>query len=220
MDNIVIVGSSGHAKVLADIAGQQGRYGVVGFLDPFRAVGEQTLGRPVLGTEADLPALVERHAIRAVVVAIGDNASRAAVVARIHAACPALPFATLVHPRAAIAASATIGEGTVVMAGAVVGPDTRVGSHCILNTNCSLDHDSVLGDYASLAPRAVTGGGCRIGEGAAVGIGAVLVHGVQVGRHAVIGASALVLRDVEPLVVAHGVPARVVRARSPGDRYL
>jgi acetyltransferase-like isoleucine patch superfamily enzyme len=53
-----------------------------------------------------------------------------------------------------------------------------------------------------------------------VGIGAVVRHGVRIGEWSVIGAGAVVLEDVPELVVAWGVPSRVVRARKRGDRYL
>ena len=57
MQNIVIVGSSGHASVLADLARLDGRYDIVGLVDRYRAPGERALGFEVLGREEDLPAL-------------------------------------------------------------------------------------------------------------------------------------------------------------------
>ena len=44
MDNIIIIGSSGHAKVIIDIVQQEGKYNIVGLVDRFRNIGEQTLG--------------------------------------------------------------------------------------------------------------------------------------------------------------------------------
>ena len=45
MDNIVIVGSSGHAKAAIDLVRQDGNINAVGVLDRFRSVGEQAVGR-------------------------------------------------------------------------------------------------------------------------------------------------------------------------------
>jgi sugar O-acyltransferase (sialic acid O-acetyltransferase NeuD family) len=220
MDNIVIVGSSGHAKVIIDIVQQAGKFRIVGLLDRFRDVGEKTLGYPVLGKEEDLPELIKAHALTGVIIAIGDNFVRAKVASRIKEISPDLSFPAAVHPTASIAMEVSIGEGTVVMAGVSINPCCSVGQFCILNTHASLDHDSMLEDFASLAPGATTGGTCRIGPYSAIGIGAVLLTAIHVGEHSVIGAGSLVTKSVEPFVVAYGTPARKIRSRQPGGRYL
>ena len=220
MDNIVIIGSSGHAKVIIDIVQQEGRYRIVGLLDRFRDRGEQTLGYPILGREEDLPKLTAIHALRGGIVAIGDNFLRSKVAAHLRRLSPGFPFVSVIHPRSSVAAEVSIGEGTVVMAGVSISPCSSIGRFCILNTNSSLDHDSVLEDFASLAPGATTGGNCRIGRYSAISIGAALIHGIEIGEQTVIGGSSLVMKSIESHVVAHGTPARVVRSRKPGDRYL
>lgn len=220
MNKIFIIGSSGHAKVIIDIVQQQGKYQIVGLLDRHRQVGEQTLGYSVLGEEADLSALILRHGGSGVLLAIGDNFIRSQVAERVQQRCPELRFVTAIHPKANIAAVATVGEGSVVMAGASIGASARVGRFCIVNSQSSLDHDSAMEDFSSLAPGVVTGGNCRIGEGSALGIGTVLIHGIEIGSQSVIGAGSLVLRSIGSSVVAYGRPAEVVRLRRPGDKYL
>lgn len=51
----------------------------------------------------------------------------------------------------------------------------------------------------------------RIREGAWIGSGATVLGPCEVGAHAVVAAGSVVTRDVEPLTVVAGVPARVVR---------
>jgi type II secretory pathway component HofQ len=48
-------------------------------------------------------------------------------------------------------------------------------------------------------------------------IQAVVRQGVRIGRDAVVGAGAVVLEDVPDGVTVAGVPARIIRARSPGS---
>jgi sugar O-acyltransferase (sialic acid O-acetyltransferase NeuD family) len=220
MDSIVIIGSSGHAKVIVDIVQREGKYGIAGLVDRHREVGEETLGYRVLGKEEDLPQLVGARSLKGAIVAIGDNFVRSRVAARVQQLCPDLPFVRAIHPAASLGAEVSIGEGTVIMAGVSINPCSSVGRFCILNTRSSLDHDSTMEDFASLAPGVTTGGNCRIGECSAIGIGAVLVHGVQVGAHSVIGAASLVMKPVESFVVAYGSPAKTIRGREAGDRYL
>lgn len=218
--NIVIVGSSGHARVVLDIVEKQGLYTISGFIDSYRPAGETESGYPILGDESLLPGLVADGELDGFIVAIGDNHIRQKVTDRIAAICPTLPLVAAVHPSANIGRGVVIGPGTVVMAGASVNPASTIGVGCILNTHCSLDHDSAIGDFASLAPASATGGNCKIAAGAAVGIGATLVHGISVGTHTIVGAGATVLRDLPAQVVAYGTPAKVVSERAVGDRYL
>ena len=103
-------------------------------------------------------------------VAIGNNSSRKGEV--ILSKASGYKFPVLIHPRAVVDETATIGEGTIVMAGAVVQADAVIGRHCILNTSCSIDHDCVLGDFVHIAPGAHLCGGVHVGEGALVGVGA------------------------------------------------
>lgn len=220
MDNIVIIGSSGHAKVIIDVVEQEGSYKIAGLLDRYRKVGEQTLGYQVLGQEEDLPQLATRHSLRGAVVAIGDNFIRSKTAARVREACPDLLFVSAIHPKAVIAKNVSVGEGTVIMAGVAVNPCCSIGRFCILNTNSSLDHDSVMEDFSSLAPRVATGGNCRIGGYSAVGIGAVLFNGILIGEHTVIGAGSTALKNLGSFKVAFGTPAKAIYDRKPGDKYL
>jgi sugar O-acyltransferase (sialic acid O-acetyltransferase NeuD family) len=203
-----------------DIVHAAGTHRVAGMIDPLRPLGECIDGTPVIGREGDLPELCSRLGVGGFVVAIGDNHVRSQVFDRVQAMCPGLSPASLVHPASVVSRSAQILPGAVIAAASVVGPGSSVGRCCILNTASSLDHDSQLGDFASLAPGAITGGNVDIGRFSAIGIGAVILHGVRVGEHSVVGASSLIARDLEAFVVAYGVPAQIVRTRSPGDRYL
>jgi len=54
----------------------------------------------------------------------------------------------------------------------------------------------------------------RICAWADIGVNAVILPGVTVGKGAIVGAGAVVTRDVPPLAVVAGVPARVLRYRT------
>ena len=220
MSRVVVVGASQQAKQTIDAMNQQGAYAVVGLVDDAAPAGAELIGYPILGGIDDLTELVALHHIDAAIVAIGDNWTRARVVARVAARCPSLAFATAVHPSAQIGARTTIGAGTVIMAGVIINNDGVVGEHVFLATGSSLDHDGQLGDFASLGPQVVAGGAVSVGDFSAIGIGAVIVHGVTIGTHTVVGAGSTVLNEVGDHVVAYGTPARVIRPRAAGDPYL
>ena len=220
MEDIIIIGSSGHAKVVIDIVQQEGKYHIIGLIDRFRKVDEETIGYKILGKEEDLPKLIKMHTIKGILVAIGDNSIRAKVVSSVRETCPNICFVSAIHPHASIATNVSIGEGTVVMAGVSINPCVSIGEFCILNTNSSLDHDSKMANFSSLAPRVVTGGYCDIGEYSAICIGATLIERVHIGKHTVIGAASLVLKSLGAYTIAYGNPVKKIRARKQGDKYI
>ena len=220
MKNIVIVGSSGHAKVIIDIIEKEHNYKLVGLLDRFRKKGEATLGYKVLGIEEELPKLIDEYNITGVIIGIGDNSVRSKVAMNIRKLCPDLSFLSTVHPNATIATDVSIGEGTVIMAGACINSSCKIGEFCIINTKASLDHDSKMGDYSSLAPGVTTGGKCRIGKVSVIGLGAMLLHTISIGINSVVGAGAVVTKNIPDNTVAYGNPAKIIRKREQGEKYL
>ncbi len=220
MENIVVVGLSGHARVVIDTIERQGRYRIAGIVDTYRPVGYSCLGHAVLGDEFRLPDIVRQNNICGAVVAIGDNWLRHTLVARIRSITPGLPFVTVIHPSAQIADTAKVGAGSIILPGAIVCASADVGEFCILNTKASLDHDGTMADFSSFAPAVSTGGRVTVKPFAAVMLGANIIDSVCIGEHSVVGAGSLVLRDVPDFVVAYGSPAKVIRTRRPGDPYM
>ncbi|WP_274648617.1 acetyltransferase [Paenibacillus humicola] len=216
MKEIVVVGAGGHAKAVIDVLEKSGGHRIVGVLDSYKPAGTAFFGYEVLGGYEWL----HRHHVYGGIVAIGDNWTRAKAVTDIRTICPTFKFVTAVHRNASVAKGVRIGEGTVLMAGAAANSDSQLGAHCILNTHASVDHDCIVGDFASLAPNAATGGNVRIGGYSAISLGASVIHSITIGEHSVIGAGATVLSDIESYSVAYGTPARAVRKRSAGERYL
>jgi sugar O-acyltransferase (sialic acid O-acetyltransferase NeuD family) len=202
VENIVLIGASGHARLLIEVIEREHRLAILGLLDRNKPVGSECLGYPIIGTEFDLPSLRRTHDVSGAIVAIGDNWVRRGLVALLFDIAPDLPFDRAVHPSAQIARNVEIGAGSVVMAGAVINAGARVGRHCFVSTKASLDHDSVMGDFSSLGPNATVGGNVKIGVCSAIALGANVIHGITVGEHAVVGAGATVVKDIPDSVVA------------------
>jgi sugar O-acyltransferase (sialic acid O-acetyltransferase NeuD family) len=207
---LVLVGASGHAKVVIDAIEREGRYRISHLLDDNPALH----GKPFFGYAVTGPAksILAKGAKKrpAVLVSIGDNATRARIWAWLRA--EGFEFARAVHPDARIGRGAEVGSGTVVMAGAVVNSDARIGENVIINTGATIDHDCVIGDGVHVAPGASLCGGVHVGAGSFIGAGTVVIPGIRVGAHTVIGAGSTLVDHVSDNVKAAGSPARILAA--------
>jgi acetyltransferase-like isoleucine patch superfamily enzyme len=90
----------------------------------------------------------------------------------------------------------------------------------VLNTKCSVDHDCFIDDYASISPGATIGGNVSIGSYSVIALGANVIHAKKIGQHSIIGAGSTVINDIGSHVIAYGTPAKVVRNRIQGEKYL
>ena len=217
-EKLIIIGASGHAKVIIDIVEKQDKYELLGLIESNPNLEKKVLGYGILGDESILsePIYSDVHLF----IAIGDNWIRHLVKDKISTLNPFIKFATLIHPSAQIAKGVKIGDGVCIMAGSIVNSDSIIENFTIINTKASMDHDGYLGAFASLAPNATTGGNVSIGNFTSVGISATIKHGVQIGAHGVIGGGALVLKNFEENQVIYGVPATAIRSRIMGEKYL
>jgi sugar O-acyltransferase (sialic acid O-acetyltransferase NeuD family) len=219
-NNVVIIGSSGHAKVVIDIIEKEDKYVIVGLIDTFKQIGETSYGYPILGSEESLPALVKSYNLRGGFIAIGDNWQRYLMAEKIKTMLPEFLFISTIHPSAQIARGVTIERGSILIAGAIANSDSKVGNFCILNTKASLGHDSIMEDFSSLSSNATIGANVRIGAFSAISLGANILSNRSVGKHTVVGAGALVYDDIPDCCVAYGMPAKIIRKRREGDEYL
>jgi sugar O-acyltransferase (sialic acid O-acetyltransferase NeuD family) len=215
---LIIIGASGHAKVVLDIFEKMNDREVIGFIDNQKQAGSYFLDYPILGNEE----ILSQHSAEdtALIIAIGDNWIRQEVRNRIKNTYPEFSFATGIHPSAQIGKAVGIGEGTVVMAGAVINSCCKIGEGCIINTRASLDHDGTMEDFSSVAPNVAAGGNVTIGTCASIGIGASIKHGIHIGAHAVVGGQSFVHTNISERGVAYGVPAKLIRLREIGEKYL
>jgi len=217
---LIIIGASGHAKVIVDIFEKMADFQIVGLIDDKLEMGTQVLGHSVIGNTETIASLLLIHKNCLAFVAIGDNWTRHLIVNKLTESHPELEFASAIHPSAQIGKDVGIGKGVAIMAGAVVNSGTKIGDFTILNTKASLDHDCLLSPFSSLAPGTTTGGNVKIGAFSAVSISATILHGKTIGTHCVVGAGSLVVKNVNDFELVYGLPAKFIRKRDVGERYL
>src|SRR5690606_26709096 len=206
--SLTLLGAGGHAWVVAEAARGAG-LGVAAAYDDDPAAASPADDGALAGS---LEAFLAGPAGPAApwVLAIGDIARRRRLPDRL-AASGAAPTAAVVHPRATVSPSATLGAGAFVSAGAVINARAQIGPHTIINTGAIIEHDCRIEAGAHIAPGAVLGGQVAVGEDTLVGLGARVRPGTVIAARAVVGAGAVVVADVPAGVTVTGVPARFAR---------
>ena len=148
-------------------------------------------------------------------------------------------------PTAYVAADAAIfttrlimGEHAWIAGHALVRGDIALGAHTTVNAYATLSGRVRCGDGVRIASHASIVGfnhgfadidvpiysqnhqslGISIGDDVWIGANAVVLDGVTIGKGAVVAAGAVVSKDVPPLAVVGGVPAKVLRYRGQATK--
>jgi sugar O-acyltransferase (sialic acid O-acetyltransferase NeuD family) len=127
-------------------------------------------------------------------------------------------FATVIHPRATVATSASIGRNVLIMAGAVVTSNAVIGDHVCVLPNTVVHHDAVVGAWSLVGSNVTIAGGAIVGENCYVGSGTSVRNGVCIGSFALVGLGSTVVRDVDAHARVAGSPARVLAAPIQAER--
>ena len=203
-DKLLIIGASGHGKVIADIAIKMNKWKSIAFLDDDESI-KSSMGISVIGKSANAHLYMKDYDI---FVAIGSNVTREKIQERLEAEGASIPV--LIHPMAIIGEQVRFGAGTAVMAGTVINCCTIIGKGCIINTGTTIDHDNFIEDYVHISPGAHTAGTVRIGKGTWLGVGSVVSNNINITNGCKVGAGAVVVKDITEAGTYIGVPARRV----------
>ena len=220
MKNILLFGGGSHVSYCIDIIEKEKKFHIVGITDPFLKAGTVIMGYKVIGKQEDIKEFILKYDVDAGIITIGDNWTRSIVYNTIINIVPSFNFVSSIHPSVIIGKNVKIGIGTVIMAGCIISPNTVVGDFCFFATGAILEHDSIMGDFSSISAGSVTGGRVKIGKYSAVTLGVTLFDRIKIGEHTVIGSGSLVTADVPSFVVAYGRPAKIIRKREIGEKYL
>jgi len=100
--------------------------------------------------------------------------------------------------------------------GLTIGDYVRIAAHCVI---VPANHGVAL-DGGLIADQPLTKRGVRIGNDVWLGAGVRVLDGAVIGEGCVVAAGAVVRGELEPYGIYAGVPARLVRMRTPTTAYL
>lgn len=206
MKNLVIIGASGFAREMYDLAltcfATDSEFKVKGFLSDGPSNIEE-MGYPaVLGKVADyeiqpgdlffcgIGKVSDRKKTVEIILSKGGN------------------FINLIHPTAVISPSVKLGIGVGIKAFCVLASDVIVEDFTFMQSSVIMGHDVHIGKYCQINSFAFFAGFSRIHDLVTINAGAKIIQKVVVEESAIVGVGSVVLKRVKNGTTVFGIPAK------------
>jgi len=92
----------------------------------------------------------------------------------------------------------------------------NIGKRCLIGANCQImdgnGHDLSFNDVKNRINTKDDGRPIIIEDCVWIGANTIILPGIRIGRGSVIGAGSVVTKDIPPMVIAAGNPAKVIRS--------
>lgn len=206
MKNLVIIGASGFAREMYDLAmtcyGSEPDFKVKGFLSDNPSKIESMGYPPVLNTVTDY----EPEANDVFFCAIGNVYHRKKTVELILS--KGGQFINLIHPTAIISPSVKLGIGVGIKAYCVLASDVTVEDFTFLQSSVIMGHDVHVGRFCQVNSFAFFAGYVRVHDMVSVNAGVRIIQNVVVEEESVVGIGSVVLNRVKKNTTVFGNPAK------------
>jgi len=98
------------------------------------------------------------------------------------------------------------------------GSRIKIGNQCLIGPRVSFETGSHNVFFDEKKKRGRSSKEIIVSDKVWIGAGAIILQGVTIGEGSVIAAGAVVIKDVPPLTVVGGVPAKIIRSISGKER--
>lgn len=212
MRRIAIIGAGGFARelrwLLSEIAADPNRR-----YEPFDVAGFLVSDREKLGPR-DSEVLgefdwLDNNHVDALAMGIGTPAARLNVANELKKRFPAIEWPAIVHPSVRFdAETCKVEEGVILCAGVIATVNVVFEAFSMVNLSCTVGHEARIGAGSVLNPTVNVSGGVHMGNSVLVGTGAQILQNLTIGESATIGAGAVVIKEVKPMTIVVGIPAK------------
>jgi sugar O-acyltransferase (sialic acid O-acetyltransferase NeuD family) len=207
---LILIGGGGHCKSCIDVIEAEEKYAIYGILDTPGKKGQSILGYPIIGTDEELQAYINKRFYFLITIGQIKSSHIRKKIYHYLIERNAL-LATVISPNAKVSLHASVGAGSIVMHGAFVNAGAVVGENVILNTNCLVEHDAMVDNHVHVSTHAILNGGVVVEEDTFIGSNTVVVQEVRIGKKVVVGAGSVVTSDILIAGIYAGSPAKSLK---------
>jgi len=209
-NEIILYGSGGAGRELADNLSRDFFWKVKGFVDDTKPAGVNIESSFTLGGFDYL----KKYKGNLAMCIVGNPKVKKELIERIKSQYKDIAFPLVINAESKFSKFIEWGEGSIVAQPFNhVAPGVQIGDFVWVNSFNGIGHDSIIGNYTTIFSGIQMGGGVHIGECCIIGSGATLKPGVKIGNGVIVGAGAVVIKDVPDDVVVVGNPARILRSK-------
>ncbi|WP_405077688.1 acetyltransferase [Pectobacterium versatile] len=197
-EKLILIGSGGHAAVLAEVLFQQQQRSKIVAISTLDDISERKIFDGIFILKEDKSILNYDIGTTFLVNGIGSipgNTRRNILYHKFTNS--GFRFYSVLSPHAIISPFASMGSGVQVMTGAIIQHGAVIGDNCIINTGAIVEHDCVIGAHSHIAPGATLSGGVVTGECVHIGTNATVIQNIYIGEGSVLGAGTTITRDIE-----------------------
>ncbi len=132
----------------------------------------------------------------AMIIAIGPDNLKARWDVFLWAREKGFDLPNLIHPQAAVDASASLGIGNIILANATIDYEVKLGDGNYVDIGCMISHNNNIGNNNFITTGCATAGQVSFGDHNFIGMHSTFTDGVQVGHQNLFWARNFVTRDV------------------------
>ena len=211
MNNLVIWGAKGHAKVLFEIL--EVDYKLIAIFDNNNAITSPFLTIPIYYGMGEFIQWLDGNRGEKIYYSVAIGGSNGKIRRNLGKELKSngLHPVNLFHKTSYISRNVSYGEGLQMLANSFVGVECKVGDYVICNSNSSIDHECSIGNGVHIAPGAILAGCVSIGDDSFIGTNATILPHIRIGSNVIVGAGSVVTRDVPDNIIVVGNPAKFLK---------
>ena len=220
MKNILLFGLRRNFKIIVNEILKTSSYNIIGFID--ENINDKFIiieKKKIFNRNKDKKKLINKKDTKGIIT-FGDNFLRKKIFSKVYKINKNFKWEKLISKQSFISKNVVVEQGSIVMPGVIINSYSRIGQICLINTGSIIEHDNYFKNFSSAGPGVTTSGNVIVNELSHLGTGSVVIHNITIGKNTILGANSVAIKNLDSDSVYVGNPAKKIKNRKKGSKYL